>query len=147
MSPIEMIKKIGLMSWSAAFLGLKRNFINKKNIADYAVERLLLNDDSEEIILLAGCESLDDGDVYFLLSGISVVNESDIDKWRLVYLLMISESNFDNDKKINLLQNVYADFGYPEDMQNCSIYSMVKSDPLKEMNIVIKKLKARYGLS
>lgn len=147
MSPFEMMKKIGLMSWPVVFFGLKKKFINKKNIADYAVERLIHGEESEEIVLLAGCESLSDEDVYSLLSAVAGAADDDIDKWRLVNLLMISESGFDSNRKINLLQKVYADFGYPEDMQNCGIYSMMKSDPLDEMNTVIKNLKTRYSLN
>ena len=66
-----------------------------------------------------------------------------LDKWRLAHLLCIASSSDSLDEKVCKLQEVYAEFGYPEDMISCSIYSSEHVCPLEAMNAVIKKLKQK----
>lgn len=62
------------------------------------------------------------------------------EKWRLAFLVCISNLNSDDNEKIRLLQEVYADFYYPEDMAECSIYGDGRGDPLAAMMRVIAEL-------
>jgi hypothetical protein len=60
----------------------------------------------------------------------------------------IEESNMSEEEKSDKLQELYADFDYPDDMSDCSIYSMRVADPvLKCMHNLIMSLKKKYNVN
>lgn len=149
----EIIKKLGLMSWQVILVGLKKGWLTRKDVVDYAIELLMSGKESENILLLGSSESLSDDDFYRLINSEIVLNhdieslEESLNKWRLANLISISQSNLVDEEKLDLLQKVYADFGYPEDMKYCSIYSSGSENPLCVMNYVIENLKNNIVLS
>jgi len=101
-----------------------------------------------DIPVIAGGEYLSDEELLgLLLQQIErPVGASDLDKWRLAFLSCIEASNDTDDEKISRLQEVYADFDYPEDMASCSIYSQDSLPPLIAMHNIIKFLRGKYSL-
>ncbi|WP_234454605.1 DUF2247 family protein [Pseudomonas sp. LAM2023] len=85
---------------------------------------LLLNGcESEQVAIIAGGEYLSDEEILEIVSRqMEMTNcAAEIDKWRLAFLLCIDVSNDSDENKINRLQEVYAEFDYPEDMAFYSI--------------------------
>lgn len=148
MSPIKILINLGLLCWSTILLGLRKGWVDRKDVIDYAVNLLVNGNDDEEVALIAGGEFLGDDELLDLISNQveQVDNAADLDKWRLAHLLNIAESDEDEQSKLDRLQEVYANFDYPEDMASCSIYSQDNIDPLVAMMQVIEELRNRLTL-
>lgn len=148
MSPLKMMIGLGLMCWSTLVLGFRKGWVKRKDIFDYAIGQLMNGSDSEDVAVIAGGEYLSDDELIGLI--LNQIKESDsasdLDKWRLAFLLCIEASDDCDDGKVNRLQEVYADFGYPEDMASCSVYSRNDVSPLVAMSQVVGKLRKRFLL-
>lgn len=142
MPPIRILENLGLLSWSTILLGLRNGWVSRRDLVDYAVELLVNGDEDEDVAIIAGGGSMGDDELFDLISNKAGQsdNTADLDRWRLAHLLQIAESDDDEQTKLDRLQEVYADFGYPEDMASCSIYSQDDIDPLVAMIQVVEKL-------
>lgn len=148
MSPVKKLMDLGLLCWSTIFFGFKKGWVKQKDVIDYAVGLLMAGNDDETTALIAGGESLNDEELLNLIS-VQIDNKDEfaaLDKWRLADLLCIAESEDSDQEKLDKLQEVYAKFEYPEDMESCSIYSRDEVDPLLAMMQVVKELKRRFLL-
>ena len=145
MDPLEVLDEFRLLDWSSIWLGYKRGWVRREDIYEYAISLLGNDNCSENIAVLAGGEYLSDKEFEdVILNEINNHDEArDLDKWRLAFLLCIAASHGSYDKKVSKLQEIYAEFGYPEDMASCSIYSSDEVCPLKAMNAVVKNLKKK----
>ncbi|EGU56401.1 hypothetical protein VINI7043_21066 [Vibrio nigripulchritudo ATCC 27043] len=146
MLPIKILINLGLLCWSTIHLGLKKGWVSRKDVTDYAVDLLINGNENENVAIIAGGDSLDDDEFFTLVSN--HVRQPDdkassLDKWRLAHLLNIAESDDNEQTKLDRLQEVYANFDYPEDMASCSIYSQDEIDPLVAMMQVIEELRSR----
>jgi hypothetical protein len=143
MSPIKVLIDLGLLCWSTIQLGLGKGWVSRQDGIDYAVDLLVKGNDDESVAIIAGGELLGDDELLDLISN--QVEQSDktggLDKWRLAHLTSIAESNEDEQCKLDRLQEVYANFDYPEDMAACSIYSQDEIDPLVAMMQVVEELR------
>jgi len=117
--------------WTTLYVGLELNLIKYSDIMRYAVGFLTNHPETsnQNIILLAW--GGDDIDYKSLLKNIlkeSHINDfkvaSDVwefekRKWRFGMLAYIKMKHLDNDEKLlNKVVEVYADFNYPEDMES-----------------------------
>ena len=148
MTPIEVLKKLGLLNWSNIYVGIKKGWATKEDAIEYAVGLLQVGCDEDGIALIAGGEQLEEDELIELISQSTSKNDSaaELDKWRMGYLISISESGDDAQTQLDRLQEVYANFNYPEDMAACSIYSQSSTQPLVAMEQVVKELKHRFGI-
>ena len=165
--PVNVLEECILLNWSSLLIGWNNNWLTKQDIINYAVKWLQNNpmETNEAIILLSGAEQYDDDEIRRLLLGIiekkQLIDEAtEIDKWRLAHLIILSQENIDPEKKIVRLEELYAEFGYPADMRLCSRYgpsqkaiknglassSELSIDPVDEMERVIMRLKKRFGV-
>lgn len=144
MSPIKILKNLGLFSWSTVALGLKKGWVSRKDAIDYAVDLLASGNEEEEVVIIAGGETLEDDELFNLIRKLVKPTDSAsaLDKWRLAHLVAVAETDEDEQIKLDKLQEVYANFDYPEDMSSCSIYSQDEIDPLVAMIQVIEELKS-----
>lgn len=145
MSLINILINLGLLDWSTILLGLKKGWMSRKDAINYAVDLLVNGNDGEDVAIIAGGESLGDEELFNLISNQAeqTSNADDCDKWRLAHLINIAESDDDEQTKLDKLQEVYANFDYPEDMASCSIYSQDEVAPLVAMVKVVEELKRR----
>lgn len=145
MTAINELKKLGLICWPTLLVGQQKGWVSKSDIADYAMSLLAdENCENEDIAVLASANTLNDSEVNGLLQRMSREVSSDagvLDKWRLAILMALNNSDLSEVEKINRLQELYAEFDYPEDMKSCSIYSQDAVDPLSAMREVIDSLK------
>lgn len=145
MSPIKVLINLGLLCWSTILFGLGKGWVSRKDVVDYAVDLLVNGNDDENVAIIAAGETLEDDELLKLLSNQVEQSDSanDLDKWRLAHLISIVESNEDEQSKLDRLQEVYANFNYPEDMASCSIYYQNEIDPLVAMMQVVEELKGK----
>lgn len=146
MSPLGVLISLGLACWSTIFLGFRKRWIGRKDIFEFAMNQLLNGCESECVAIIAGGEYLNDEELLEVVSKQMEMTNllAEVEKWRLAFLLCIDTSNDSDESKINRLQEVYADFDYPEDMASCSIYSQDGVDPLVAMSRVVEKLRERF---
>lgn len=148
MKPIEQLKELNLVCWSSLLVGLQRGWAAKSDVAAYAISLLSadLDNGNENIAVLAGADSLDDMEVKDLLLQIDGSTEAPeaFEKWRLATLITLSDSVLSEEEKIDKLQELYAEFDYPEDMASCSIYSQDAVDPLVALSEVISALRKKF---
>ncbi|MEA9976449.1 MULTISPECIES: DUF2247 family protein [unclassified Pseudomonas] len=148
MSPLGVLSSLGLACWSTIFLGFKKRWIGREDIFEFAMNQLLNGCESERVAIIAGGEYLSDEELLEVISKQMEMAScvAEIDKWLLAFLLCIDSSNDSDEDKINRLQEIYADFDYPEDMASCSIYSQDGVDPLVAMSRVVERLRDRFLL-
>ena len=149
MDPLEVLGEFRLLDWSSIWLGYKRGWVRREDICEYAISQLGDESSSESIAILAGGNYLSDEEFEgIVLNEINSHDEAgSLDKWRLAFLLCTAASNDSYDEKVSKLQEVYAEFGYPEDMASCCIYSSDEVCPLEAMNAVVKDLKINCYIS
>ena len=149
MKPIDALRILSLVSWSMLYIGFQRGWVKKSDIADYATNQLSADMDNgdENIAVLASAYSLDDSEVLDLLLkvGGDEKYQNSIEKWRLAKLVALSESVLCEEEKLYKLQELYAEFDYPEDMAPCSVYSKDSVDPLVAMSELILALKNKFS--
>jgi len=170
-SQFDMLGSLGLLDWSAMLAGWKHGWVSREELSTFATDFLSKEDDPElwpDLSIMASSESLDqldDSEIRALLVKMNVgcaEPNTSLDKWRLVRLLELQASLLDWDTKVTLLEELGAEFGYPDDMWRCTRYApsdeAIRSghaapedrliDPLKEMDSVIQQLKKNlYGTS
>ncbi|WP_407311129.1 DUF2247 family protein [Pseudomonas sp. nanlin1] len=147
MSQLDVLTDLNLASWSTIFVGYTKHWINREDIFEYAMSQLLNGCDSENVAIIAGGKYLNDEEILDIIS--KQINIKDfvveMDKWRLAFLVCIDQSNDSDEKKLKRLQEIYADFDYPEDMASCSVYSQDGIAPLVAMSQVVKRLKEKLS--
>ncbi len=145
MTPLGVMKQLGLLGWPELLCGWKLGFVSNKNISDFAAGHLSESDDLE-VALLSSASSLSSDDVAQALEKVvpNVDMTTSKDKWRLARLIELDQRNIADSLKLDELQLIYADFDYPEDMENCSIYSSGNEAPLVSMNKLISSLQRKY---
>jgi hypothetical protein len=148
MNVYNELKNLKFVSWPVLLFGLEMEIISKKDIEDYAMDLLNKNNTYLNILLLADASRYDIEDLkVMLLEQIkkeTFNNKEELDKLKLAAMVSIDSSIFSEEKKCEMLQEVYAMFDYPEDMLDCSIYSQSSVPPLQAMNILVKKLKQKF---
>lgn len=146
MSPIKILISLGLLRWSTILLGMGKGWLTRKDIIDYAVDLLVNGNDDDGVAIIAAGENLADSELLNLISNQVEHSDTDneLDKWRLAHLISIAESKEDEQTKLDRLQEVYANFDYPEDMSSCSIYSQDDIDPLEIMVRVVEELRNKF---
>lgn len=148
MSPLGVLIRLGLACWSTILLGFRKRWLRREDVFEFAMSQLLSGCESEHVAVIAGGECLSDEELLEIISDKMGVESgvAEMDKWRLVFLVCIDESTDSDEVKINKLQDIYADFDYPEDMASCSIYSQDGISPLVAMSRVLERLREKFLL-
>lgn len=146
MSPFSILCDLRLACWSTVLLGFRKHWVGRVDVFDYAMNQLLEGCGGEAVALIAGGEDYSDERIIEIitkdLNAIDVA--TDIDKWRLAFLISIDLSSCNSGEKLQRLQEIYADFGYPEDMADCSIYAENEIGPLGAMREVVDALREKF---
>lgn len=147
MSIYDQLKKLNLASWSTLLVGFDSGFISRQDIEDYATS--LLEEKSSfnlDIALLASIDDYDSNEMRKMIEkqlNLKYLDkEVEIKKIKLAALLSLEESSLSEEDKCYKLQKLYAEFNFPNDMSECSIYSTnSKISPLSAMHNLIVSLK------
>jgi hypothetical protein len=123
--PYSFVRERVRLNWSDVQLGLLRGYLEPRGSIDLAVEMVgVLDKPSESIIALAGISIRDPT---FCQQALDIVNqlaerESETDKasgeaaWLYLLLAWLYEQRDLDSDPLQLVEIVYADFDYPEEM-------------------------------
>ncbi|EJM32571.1 DUF2247 family protein [Pseudomonas sp. GM25] len=141
----QVMKELGFLSWLAIFIGFQRGWMNSQEVIAFASDQYFSgkgseNDTLEELVSARYVKENEIKVALLMLADSDLDEETVLERWRLACLLSLSHAELSDEEKIARLQEVYADFDYPEDMRFCSIYSLGTKDPLIVMSEVVQKL-------
>lgn len=143
-SPFGVLQLLGLLTWKTVSTGWERRWTSKPDVESYATERLAHHVDAADLpatAALAMARSLDDlriaDQLQRLSAGESENTETALTKWRLSKLVALREEELGWEEKVDRLEELCAEFGFPPDMQRCSRYATGNQDPLEALNEVI----------
>ncbi len=155
MSVIDVMKQTSLLDWHTLLVGLEHGWCEKKSLIDYA-EAVLGQVTSEidgDLVTLATGESCFEEDListglHFLETHGQPLSEEKkfeaTEKWRFAHISLLLQKESSVEEKISELQDLYAEFGFPEDMASCSIYRNDGVDPLVAARGVLEGLSKRF---
>ncbi|MBM3199228.1 MAG: DUF2247 family protein [Chlamydiae bacterium] len=152
MTVFDVMKKFKLLDWHTLLVGLQQEWCKKQDLIKYG-EKILEETESafvdDNLAIIASGETLAKEHLLtvvlnFLAKHEDVHSENEkakaVEKWRYAHLYWLLQSDKTEQKKIDLLQELYAQFGFPDDMAECSIYSRGEVDPLVATATVVEKL-------
>jgi hypothetical protein len=159
---LKTLSALGLASVPAIIVGWDRGWVTNLDVVKFAADRFTDNSEpGPAIVSLLGADAYSDDEVRRLLvrAAGQFDTASELDKWRLAYLLMLREADVQPSEKVEQLEQLYATFGYPHDMRLCSPYRAsaavldelrlhgvqgfeadLRTDPLEGMSSVIEIL-------
>ncbi|GHT89134.1 hypothetical protein AGMMS49543_28050 [Betaproteobacteria bacterium] len=157
MSAFDVMKQTNQLNWHTLLVGFECGWCKKKNLIAYAETCLMQtgNEIDSDLITIASGEEIPEDELVSIGSHFLEVqghpmsqeakNES-IEKWRFAHLVWLLQCHVSDEEKISLLQELYAQFGFPDDMASCSIYSSNGVDPLVAAGHVVESLSRRLKL-
>ena len=131
--PIEVLEQSGLLGWPTLSVGFKRGWATAADVAEFATNWLVEHpaDNDPRILELAMVDASGGEGVLTLLDAyvVSTTGASpgyeisrEVDRWRLASLKLLVDSDSEPEAILNKFEELYAEFGYPEDMAPCSRY-------------------------
>ncbi|MEC5080671.1 DUF2247 family protein [Xanthomonas oryzae] len=145
----DYINNNELSDWGVVNIGIRNCWIDASQVKEYAVQRIGEGDElSRELSSLAYDDNANRVDLESLTKKMAGIfdEERAFNLWKLAKLVRIEEGVFSEDSKVRILQEVYAELGYPEDMKDCSIYSGMGISPLACMRKIIEELKVKFDI-
>ena len=157
MSPFYILKSLDLLGWLTLLVGWERGWATKSDLEHYATDKLqnaTCENDLVDTAILASAKQLDNAEIGQSLKQLAENtperSQEALEKWRLARLIALQSQGLDWDEKVTRLEEIGADFGFPEDMRNCSRYAIsdeaTDSDPLESMANVIVGLRKHFGV-
>ena len=149
-------------SWETVYTALSYDFAEVSEAEKYALKVMEADDyeDNEFITDLAwggkGKEEITSGLLEEkLVTNVKSFEEIELEKIKYTMLFYLKYQNEDsNDRLLKAIEEVYADFGYPEEMSSFIYYMPVNNklgaakggmDLISEFNIYLKQLKDDIG--
>lgn len=167
---IDVLRQMDKLDWRTLFVGWRRCWATRADVIDVAVRWLEEHPNEKDywVAQLAGGESLEEAELEAVLaSHVAALsgslpsdrNSAELDIWRLAHLRLLADSVLDPDAKLARLEELYAEFNYPEDMAACSRYYISPSQqehgwavgdqcrsPLDAMEMVLSELSEKLGV-
>ncbi len=131
MVKIDFDKYVALLSWHSIYWGIEKDILSPESAILYAEKIIELNQeiDDPEIIALLISESTGKDVILSLIEDIisnapQLKNSEETDLRLLRYLLLseLKENAQDSKRLLSEIENIYADFDYPTDMESFIAY-------------------------
>lgn len=156
MTPFEIIQENNLLDWTTLLVGLDRGWCKKEAVIKYTENQLLKNHGEIDTQLIDLINSEPEKQSEFILKFHEFLDHHEIEKiqdkintatlkWRFAFITSMLEEETSEQEKIDLLQEIYGQFGFPEDMASCSIYHNDGIDPLEAAKNVVKSLRSQFN--
>lgn len=148
---LKVMRRANLVAWPTLLVGLANGWCTKYALIEHAEECLDKYSDEIDVDLVsivAGA-SLPESELvdlalhYLDVHGMALSPEHKQDakeKWRFAHLSALLEETASDEEKIDRLQELYSEFGFPDDMASCSIYNADQIDPLQAAKNVLQEL-------
>lgn len=130
---IDIIRSNGWLTADVLREGLARGWASKRDVVDFALDRLGAGHDGPEVMSLLDAEQLDLATLQALLQRSQNTDtpasvKSPLSPWMYATLVQITEGRGGEDEKLDQLEDLYASFGYPEQLRECSRYYVPTHD-------------------
>jgi hypothetical protein len=156
MSAFEIMKRADLLDWHTLLVGLEHGWCKKENLTEYADDYLrhVTSGVDDDLLSIVTGEAISDEDLitisrHFVQAHGAPLSqkkeEESIEKWRFSHLCSLLESNKTDQIKIDEIQELYSQFGFPEDMATCSIYNGVGIDPIVAAKFTVQNLEKKFS--
>jgi len=142
---LEILYKIGVVTFPLLKLGFERFWCTKKDVIDYAVFYMAKKEyaNNDLIALLAGADYEEENIVQEyaakFIKDENIIDNYTIEKWKVAFLIEVKEMSCSERERIDLLQLVYSTFDYSQDLAELSIYNADGICPIKAMNELIER--------
>lgn len=122
-----------LLTWASLAVGIERGWVSADWVSSFAVDWLCTHPDSDDPNVTAIAGGRPDTEVLELVRQVAAGVEqfdpddedqylAESDRWRFAFLTNLVRAELPDDRKMDRLQSLYAEFGYPADMAACSRY-------------------------
>lgn len=150
MTYLNIIKKWNIESLELLYYGYLKGWVERQGVVDFAMNSLN-ESHAESMLAQIALENFSD-ELEFKSMVEGFLKELDCsltaaqmaklkEMWLLIVLEELNEADSDENKKVEMLQSIYADFDFPKEMSSCSIYSEDSIPPLVAMHDLLQKLK------
>ncbi|WNZ53767.1 DUF2247 family protein (plasmid) [Microbulbifer sp. MKSA007] len=133
----------GKISWQLLLYGFEHDIIDRKQLSELATKWVVEDVLGKEQSIICAAEYYESEVVYSTLKALTAQENQEAsvsEIWRYVLLKSLIYSCIPNQEKIDRLQQLYSQFDYPADMENCSIYSASKHCPIEAAQDLITKM-------
>lgn len=160
MYSVNFDKYFKLLNWNVIFWGIKGDIIGADSAIDYAnvLVKKGVTDNETLVVSLLILEDVCKDEVLTLIAN--AITDCDLGEYeslrilRYIILDSIKELSGDNNAVLNAVENVYADFDYPSDMDSFISYMPADDDKydaskhtqkeneqrlIKKLNLFLKK--------
>ena len=131
--PVDVLTHLGLLDWPTLTVGARRGWATAADVAEFATNWLVEHpaDNDPRILELAMVDASGGEGVLTLLDAyvVSTTGASpgyeisrEVDRWRLASLKLLVDSDSEPEAIFGEFEELYAEFGYPEDMAPCGRY-------------------------
>jgi hypothetical protein len=147
--PYEFLAGFCHLTWRDIEFGLSHNYVSPTVAIDYASARLCDNNDPDtEEIAIAG-SSKDDPlleRVSILASRESATASVDVRaKWLCILLAWLYENRAAFEDPLSLVEDIYEDFDYPEEIAHLIRYMPIAEPDLGSKEANLARLVTRWG--
>ncbi len=111
------------LTWQDVAWGYRSGWFDAVSVVAHAVTQLAEDQDASlEVVELAGITQAELADVPFLLEKVTSTSETEgstasQDKWLYLVLAWVYEHRAEATDPLGLVEQLYADFGYPEEIR------------------------------
>lgn len=142
MSALDFLKAKGILFWDDLLIGFKNWWCEKDSFIEYATNLLMKSNEPVDANLacIAAGEFYSDQEIVDMaikllgLHGSALPDDrasKALEKWRFAHVASLLGEDITDEEKIDELQEIYAMFGFPDDMADCSIYNQEQIGPLE----------------
>jgi hypothetical protein len=170
-TPLTILTDSGTLNWGTLLVGFDQGMVTNVDAISFAIDWLVKHPEeaNEAIVGLAAANDASDQTIRSLIANAAESKSSftdaddaayrlELDKWRYARLRCLRESALPVQTKLDELQRIHAEFGYPVDMAGCSKYgpseyavrqgfAIEQPDaPLAAMERVLDELETRLSI-
>jgi hypothetical protein len=119
--PWAFIRELTRLSWQDAAFGYHQQWFAWSDAVELACDYLLQGDDSAAVVELAGVSKVEAHFVGEMLDRLEKISVQDhqattAEKWLYLHLAWLYERRSAVDDPLEEVEEIYAEFGYPDDM-------------------------------
>ncbi|MBC1374586.1 DUF2247 family protein [Listeria sp. FSL L7-1699] len=141
--PLKFLLTSVNVTWDDIIFGVKNEYLVSLSVSEYAMYLLEKNDEDlqDEIINLAWGDKNDIDDyIYNYLRKSNVNTETVKDKFLYVLLKLVWENKNDYTDPLEVIENLYADLGYPSEIDYLVRYMPMKHKDMGSIELNVAEM-------
>lgn len=141
--PLKFLLTSVNVTWDDIIFGVKNEYLVSLSVSEYAMYLLEKNDEDlqDEIINLAWGDKNDIDDyIYNYLRKSNVNTETVKDKFLYVLLKLVWENKNDYTDPLEVIEDLYADLGYPSEIDHLVRYMPMKHKDMGSIELNVAEM-------